>query len=100
MNDSDVTREANNAARTMRADRGRGELQFQQLLRRSPNDGMVYLQRAQAFEALGDLEESVADYDRAAGLLKYASWIQKARDGASRVRQKQRPGSAKSAGIS
>ncbi|HEY0875538.1 MAG TPA: hypothetical protein VGD94_18820 [Vicinamibacterales bacterium] len=98
MNDSDVTREANNAARTMRSNRGRGELQFQELLRRFPNDGMVYLQRAQAFEALGDLDSSAADYERAAGLLKYPSWIQRARDGAARVRQ--RPGSAKSAAIS
>jgi hypothetical protein len=99
MNDSDVTREANDAARTMRGDRGRGELQFQQLLRRFPNDGMVYLQRAQAFEALGDFEASAADYDRAAGLLKYPSWIQKARDGASRVRQRQEAGSVKSAAL-
>lgn len=84
----------------MRRDRGRGELQFQQLLRRFPNDGMVYLQRAQAFEALGDLEASAADYERAAGLLKYPSWIQRARDGAVRVRQRQIPGSVKSAAIS
>jgi hypothetical protein len=100
MNDSDVTREANHAARTLRGDRVRGELQFQQLLRRFPNDGMVYLQRAQAFEALGALEESAADYDRAAILLKYPSWIQKARDGASRVRQRQRSGSVKPAVVS
>src|SRR5687768_8645469 len=89
MSDSDVTREANNAARSMRGDRARGELQFRQLLQRVPDDGMVYFQRAKVLEELGALDESAADYDRAAELLKYPSWIQKATHGAARVRRAQ-----------
>lgn len=96
MNDSDVTRRAHEAARTLRVDRVRGEREFQRLLQEFPNDGMVYFQRAQAFEGVGALDDAVADYSRAASLLKYPSWISKARESANRLRQQyhQVPGAA------
>lgn len=88
MNDSEVTRQAHSAARTLLANRLEGERAFQRLLQHYPNDGMVYFQRANAFERIGAIDEAVDDYNRAIGLLKYRGWIDQAQRGLDRLFQK------------
>ncbi len=75
------------AAKAMfRRDRAEGESLFEALLAAYPDDGMVYLKRAEAYEYAGDRAAAAADYARAADLLPFPSRKAEARAGLHRTR--------------
>jgi len=69
----------------MLLDRGAGETAFRELLERHPGDGILYLRRAEAYEALADWMAAASDYQRAEVLLWRDDYKQRARAGAARV---------------
>ena len=62
-----------------------GQSAFERLLAEHPDDGILYLMRAEALEATADFGAALADYRRAAVLLPWEKWKQQARSGAERV---------------
>lgn len=51
-----------------------GEAAFERLITMHPADGMVYLSRGQAYEALEQYANAVADYERAENCFPLARW--------------------------
>lgn len=90
MTDSDITRQARHAAGAFRKNPAAGKALFDRLLAEHPHDGMVFLERAQAREAVGLFADALADYRQAARLLKFESWAQKARAAVERLEPGQR----------
>lgn len=80
-----VLRAAGAAATLMITDRVAGERAFLELVSTNPDDGMVPLRRAEAYERLGLLSEAAADYQRAEQLLPFPTRKAEARAGLSRV---------------
>jgi hypothetical protein len=78
--------QAKTAKRTMLGNRPAGEREFDRLLAEFPNDGMVYFQRGEALEALGEKGLAAADFCKAEGLFPMASWKTSARQAAARTR--------------
>jgi hypothetical protein len=68
------------------ADRRQGEAEFAELLAGYPNDGWVYLKRAEAYEALGLLREASDDYTMAERFLPFPGRKAEARTGLARTR--------------
>lgn len=69
-------------------DRTRGEREFDVLLSDHPRDGMIYFQRAEAYEAIGDLDLALSDFRAAEQLIfntKKVKWKEVARERAKRV---------------
>ncbi len=51
-----------------------GEHAFDELLRRHPEDGMVFYERGEAFEYLGDIQRARQDYERAEQFILMPQW--------------------------
>jgi hypothetical protein len=51
-----------------------GEHAFDELLSKHPEDGMVFYERGEAFEYLGDLQRARQDYERAEQLILMPQW--------------------------
>jgi hypothetical protein len=79
-----IKKEAEQAKGLLVADRSAGEQQFEALISRHPGDGMLYLQRAQALEAVGDRVAAASDYSKALVMLPMAAWQKTAREGLAR----------------
>lgn len=76
------------AAKAMfRRDPARAQELFDDLLRAYPDDGMVYLKRAEAREHAGDPAAAAADYARAESLLPFPGRKAEARAGMNRTRR-------------
>jgi hypothetical protein len=63
-----------------------GERLFMELLARHPQDGMVYMKRAEAYEAVGNRKAAAADFARAESLVPYPGRKAQARAGLLRTR--------------
>lgn len=83
---SSVMRAAEMAKAALRADRTRGEELFAKLMAAHPNDGMVYLKRAEAYERFGDRAAAAPDFARAEELLPFPGRKAEARAGLHRTR--------------
>jgi len=83
---SDIWNKAEQAKQAHKVSTTEGERQFDALLRVNPNDGMIYLQRAQAREAVGATTEASEDYQQALTLMPRPSWKDTARKGLERCR--------------
>lgn len=79
---------AEDAGNMLITDRARGEQAFERLLMTCPRDGMVFFQRAKAFEAIGEFKLAEADYGAAERLFPKESWRTSAREGSSRMARK------------
>jgi tetratricopeptide (TPR) repeat protein len=87
-----VWAEAIAANQELALNRSRGEAQFQHLLEKCPDDGMVYYERGEAYEYLKDFEKAESDYRIAESLFPLKHWKAIAREGLARVQyQKQSP---------
>jgi tetratricopeptide (TPR) repeat protein len=64
---------------------GLGEQAFAELLRRYPDDGIVFYERGEAFEYSEDLQRAREDYERAEELLPLPHWKTIARMAIQRV---------------
>lgn len=82
-----ITAAAEQAKRAMIADRKQGDEQFSALLRVHPGDGMIFLKRGEAYEAVGDVEAATADYLKARALLPMPAWKSRAQEGIDRCVQ-------------
>lgn len=80
-----VMRQAEMAKATLRKDRSQGERLFADLIRANPNDGMVYLKRAEAYEQVGAMSTAHEDFLRAEQLLPFPGRKAEARAGAQRT---------------
>jgi tetratricopeptide (TPR) repeat protein len=80
-----VMEEADRAKLTMVSDRAAGERAFSELLARTPNDGMIYFKRGEAYEALGERTLAAADFRRAMALFPMPEWKARAREALERV---------------
>ncbi len=80
-----VMRAADQAKTALRGDRARGEKLFAELLQAHPNDGMVYMKRAEAYEQAGDAVAATADYSRAERLVPFPGRKAEARAGLRRT---------------
>ena len=76
------------AHNAMVQDRAAGEVQFQRLLARHPDDGMVYFERAEAYRQLGQHALALADYEQAVPLLQLKEWKQRAMDAADALHRR------------
>lgn len=80
-----ITAKAEQAKRALVADRVAGDQVFDGLLEQFPGDGMVYLKRGEAYEAVGDRAAAADDFRKALALLPMATWKATAREGLQRV---------------
>jgi len=80
-----ITAKAEKAKRALVAGRVAGEKMFNDLLQQFPGDGMVYLKRGEAYEAIGDCAAAADDFRKALALLPMASWKATAREALQRV---------------
>lgn len=80
-----ITAKAEQARRALVADRAVGAEMFNDLLRQFPGDGMVYLKRGEAYEAVGECAAAADDFRKALALLPMAAWKATAREGLQRV---------------
>ena len=76
------------AHHAMVQDRAAGEVQFQRLLARHPEDGMLYFERAEAYRQLGHYARALADYERAVPLLQLKESKQRAIDAADALHRR------------
>ncbi len=67
-------------------DRMAGEQAFGQLIKAHPDDGMVYLMRGEAYEALEEYQLASGDYRKARVLLPWLRWQQQAQLGIERTK--------------
>ena len=81
----EIMDEAEQAKRQMLVDREKGEVLFDSLIQRVNSDGMVYFKRAEAYEALGELELALEDYRRAYAFFPMLRWKRIAKEGLYRV---------------
>jgi hypothetical protein len=79
---------AEDAGNILITDRAQGEQAFERLLMRFPRDGMVFFQRAKAFEAIGEFKLAKADYEVAERLFPMEQYQASARAGSSRMDRK------------
>ena len=79
--------EAIKANQRMVIERFDGTAEFERLLAKHPNDGMLFLERGEAFEYLKLLDEAEADYTQAEGCLTSPHWKEVARVALRRVRK-------------
>lgn len=81
---NDALRASGRAAQLLLRDRRAGEAQFISILRAHSSDGMVYMNRAQAYEQIGELQRAALDYARAEVLVPYSGRKAAAREGLRR----------------
>jgi tetratricopeptide (TPR) repeat protein len=86
----EVMQTADSAKATMAFERVAGEQIFQRLLAQHPRDGMIYFKRGEAYEALGEYEHAVQDFQRAETLFPHPEWKQRAWDARIRVERQGR----------
>lgn len=80
--------EAVKANQVMQIDEEVGKEEFEKLLDLHPNDGMVFYERAEAFEALEYLEPANSDYLKAEEKLLFPNWKNVANLGINRIQDK------------
>lgn len=83
---NDNFNKANEAKQVLISSPIEGERQFEALLRASPDDGIIYLRRAEAREAIGSRVEASEDYQKAVVLLPMQNWKDTASKGLQRCR--------------
>ena len=81
----EIMNEADQAKRQMIVNQAKGEQMFSDLILRVGNDGMVYYKRAEAYEALGELEKARADFGKALAYFPMDRWKKAAREGINRL---------------
>ncbi len=81
-----VTEAADKAKLAMLSDRAVGDRAFSALLAQTPNDGMIYFKRGEAYEALGENSLAAADFTRAMGLFPMPEWKKRAQEALQRVK--------------
>jgi len=81
-----VMNAAESAKQSLIVDRPNGEREFQKLLAHHPGDAMVYFKQGEAYEAIGENELAVSDYQRAKVLFPRREWKDRAEAGLRRVR--------------
>jgi tetratricopeptide (TPR) repeat protein len=81
----EIMDQAEQAKRQMLIDREKGEAMFADLILQVNSDGMVYFKRAEAYEALGQLDLALEDYRRAMSLFPMQRWKRIAKEGLYRV---------------
>lgn len=69
-----IVEKARRVKALMLRDRLAGERAFDVLLARQPREGLIWLMRGGAYEALGDLGQAVEDYATAMDLLPPGEW--------------------------
>jgi hypothetical protein len=79
-------RGAETAKATLLSDRTRGEQMFAELLSAYPDDGWLFLKRAEAYEQMGSSRAAAADYARAEALLPFPGRKAEAHAGLLRTR--------------
>lgn len=62
---------------------------FSDLMEKYPNDGMIFYERAEAFECLGELDKSKNDYEQALFYFPNPKWKKVAYEGLKRIQQSQ-----------
>lgn len=80
-----ITQLAENAKKEMILDFQEGQIFFEQLLNQYEADGMIFFKRAEAWEALGEFENALADFRKAKALFPMAPWKAKAEEGIERT---------------
>lgn len=86
-----VMAKAEQAKRLLTVDRRAGDEAFAAMLKEFPGDGMVYLKRGEAYEAVGETSLAASDYERAAGLFPMEKWKAIARDALARAARRPLP---------
>jgi len=69
-----IWHDAVDANSEMMNDTDSGLIEFYQLLKDHPDDGMIYYERAEAYEYLGQKTEALKDYQIAKDKLPRAKW--------------------------
>jgi tetratricopeptide (TPR) repeat protein len=82
----DVTNHAEKARLRMLRNLDDGEREFSWLLKLHPLDGMIYYQRALAYESLGHYEAARRDFEKAHLYFVRHQWQEAALKGLERVR--------------
>jgi tetratricopeptide (TPR) repeat protein len=82
---NDVMEMANKAKLAMISDRTIGEREFSALLAQNPNDGMIYFNRGEAYEALGERALAKTDFQRAMAMFPQSKWKARAQEGIDRA---------------
>src|SRR3989442_2283790 len=80
--------EAIRANQSLALNRDDGTSMFEQLVRRHPEDGMIFYERGEAFEHLGFLDQAEQDFTEAARLLTSPHWKDVARLALHRIGRK------------
>ena len=83
-----IWKKAIRANQELELNRPSGEAAFQRLLKAHPGDGIVYYERAEAYEYIGQLDLVEADYTMAEGRLVLPHWKKAAREGLVRIRHR------------
>lgn len=91
--------EAIKANQAMLHDRDAGNRQFRRLFELHPDDGMIFYERAEAFEHLGLLDEAEADYKHAERFLTSPHWKDVARLAVVRVDRRRTKAGVPSCGV-
>ena len=81
----DYMRRAQAAARAFGEDPQRGEALFEQLFKERPNDGIVHLFYAEAYEAAGDVTTASDHFSVAERECWQDNWKERARQGLARL---------------
>jgi tetratricopeptide (TPR) repeat protein len=78
------------AKSTLICSRSKGEEEFDRLLTRYPADGMIYFQRGEAYERIGEMQLAALDYQRAIHLFREDTWQRRALEAFTRVTTRDR----------
>jgi Flp pilus assembly protein TadD len=76
---------ADKAKLALISDRSAGEREFSALFAQSPNDGMIYFKRGEAYEALGERTLAKTDFQRAMAMFPMSNWKARAQEAIDRV---------------
>ena len=82
-----ITEMAADTRQTLTSDRVQGEQAFVQLLTLFPDDGMVFLQRGNAYATIGEFKLAKMDFEAAERLFPLERWRLVAREAAARIDQ-------------
>jgi len=86
-----IWHDAVDANSEMMNDTDSGLIEFYQLLKDHPDDGMIYYERAEAYEYLGQKTEALKDYQIAKDKLPRAKWNKLAEFGICRLNNSEFP---------
>jgi tetratricopeptide (TPR) repeat protein len=82
-----ITEMSADTRQTLISDRVQGEQAFAQLLTLFPDDGMVFLQRGNAYATIGEFKLAKMDFEAAERLFPMERWRLVAREAAARIDQ-------------